>query len=90
MQPTHLHSWDVDEAEAKKIQLRLARLVVSENDFSNVDLIGGVNVRPIATTTVQAAVCVLDVAAMKLVDSAIAQMQSNFQLHRTEQEQVDK
>lgn len=78
MQLTHAHSWDVDEAEAEKIQLHLAPLVVSQDDFSNVDLIGAVSVRPVAATIVKAAVCVLDVAPMRVVDSAMAQMQSNF------------
>ena len=58
VQPTHLHSWDVEEAEAKKVQLRRAPLVVPEDDFSNVDLVGGVSIRPIAATIVQAAACV--------------------------------
>jgi deoxyribonuclease V len=73
-----LHPWDVDENEATQIQLRVASLVVSSDDFTNVGLIGGVSVQPLDDTTIQAVVSVLDLPTMKKVDSATATAKSTF------------
>jgi deoxyribonuclease V len=72
------HTWDVGENEAKQIQLRLAPLVVCKDDFTNVGLIGGVSIRPLDDTTIQAAVSVLDLPTMKKVDSVTASAKSTF------------
>jgi deoxyribonuclease V len=76
MPSSEFHSWDVDENEAKHIQLRLARLVVSVDDFTSVGLIGGVSIRSIDETTVQAAVCVLHLPGMNSAASATARAKS--------------
>jgi deoxyribonuclease V len=75
---TALHSWNVHRHEAEQIQLRLASLVVSVDAFANVALIGGVSVHQVDPTTVQATVAVLDVPAMKLIDSASASAKTSF------------
>src|SRR5437870_2873867 len=69
---TAKHRWDVDAEGAKNIQCRLAPLVVSVDDFAEVQGIGGVSIREPDTTTVQAAVAVLDFTTMKLVETATA------------------
>jgi deoxyribonuclease V len=74
----HIHRWDVDEDEAKQIQLRLAHLVVCKDDFTNVGLIGAVSIRSLDNTTIQTALCVLDLPTMKRVDSATAAARSTF------------
>src|SRR5437879_117351 len=73
------HEWQVDEAEARQLQLRLALHVVSSDDFTRVRLIGGVSIRPIGATIVHAGVCVLDLPTLKVMDSATARATSNFQ-----------
>jgi deoxyribonuclease V len=75
----NFHSWDVDEAEAEQIQLRLAPLIVSVDDFGDVALIGGVSIRQPDPNTVLAAIAVLDVQTMKLVESVTATTKSKFQ-----------
>jgi deoxyribonuclease V len=78
VQPIHPHSWNADENEANQIQLRLAPLVVSNDDFTHLGLIGGVSIRPLDDTTIQAALCILDLPTMKNVDSATATEKSTF------------
>jgi deoxyribonuclease V len=73
------HPWDVDEDEAKEIQVRLSRLVVlCDDDFPGVGLVAGVSVRPVDTTTVRAAIYSLNVPSMETVDSATAAAKSHF------------
>jgi deoxyribonuclease V len=70
--------WDVNQYDAEQIQLRLARLVVSVDDFTDVRLIGGVSIRQSDATTVQAAVAVLDSTTMKLIESVTASAKTAF------------
>jgi deoxyribonuclease V len=72
------HPWDVSEAEAEQIQLRLAPLVVARDDFRDVGLIGAVSIRQPDAATVQAAVIILDLPTMKLIDSATGTAKSTF------------
>ena len=72
------HSWDVDENEAKQIQLRLAPLVVALGDFKSIGLIGGVSIRSIDEMTVQATVCVLHMPGMKKAAAGTARAKSTF------------
>ena len=66
------HPWDVDEDQAKEIQLRLSKLVVLHDGFTSVGLVAGVSIRPVDLTTIRAAICIIDVPSMKTVDTAAA------------------
>jgi deoxyribonuclease V len=62
---------DISEEEAKEIQLRLAPLVSTSDGWRRTGLLGGVSIRPVDRFLVRAAVSVLELASMKMVDSSI-------------------
>jgi deoxyribonuclease V len=67
-----LHSWNVGEADAKQIQLQLAKRVVSRDDWTEIRFIAGIVVRPLNETAVRAAVCVLDLLTLEPIDYGVA------------------
>jgi deoxyribonuclease V len=67
-----VHPWDVTEDQARQIQVRIASLVVSHDDWNALRFVGGVSVRPLDESMVRAAVSILDLETMSLVDSSTA------------------
>ena len=63
--------WNVSEEEAKEIQFRLAPLIVTGDDWRRTGLVGGVSIRPVDRSLVRAAVSILELANMKMVDSSV-------------------
>jgi deoxyribonuclease V len=70
--------WDVNQYDAEQIQLRLAPIVVAHDDFGDVAQIGGVSIRQPDAATVQAAVVILDLPSMKMIESATATTKSTL------------
>lgn len=79
MKQKHQHSWDVLPKEAITIQQDLRRLVSLEDDYGDLNLVGGVDVGFEADNTItRAAVVVLSFPDLRLVDSSIARRDTSF------------
>jgi deoxyribonuclease V len=73
------HNWDVDIAEAKIIQEQLRHQVITEDDLGPVRLVAGVDVGFEEDGTVtRAAVAVLALADLQLVESAVVRQPTTF------------
>lgn len=66
------HNWDVTPAQARAIQERLRPEVITQDDLGSVTLVAGVDVGFEASGSVtRAAVAVLTLADLQLVESAV-------------------
>lgn len=75
----HQHPWDVSPAQAREIQNQLRGYIVVESLHTTVTHVAGVDVGFEADNTItRAAVAVLDVDSLALVDSAIARVATSF------------
>ncbi|NWF78240.1 MAG: deoxyribonuclease V [Chloroflexi bacterium] len=74
-----LHGWDVSVAEAREIQLNLARRVVTENEVINPRLVAGIDIsRPDAQGVARGAVVVLRYPEFSMVEVEVAQGKITF------------
>jgi deoxyribonuclease V len=74
-----VHKWDVSPAEARQIQERLRHLVIREDQLGPVRLVAGVDVGFEDNGTVtRAAVAVLNLADLQMVESAVVRQPTNF------------
>ena len=79
MEIYNLHSWQVDVAQAKEIQLRLAKKVVTENEPLKPNLIAGVDISaPNSQGIAQGAVVVLSYPDLDIIEVATAEAKLNF------------
>jgi deoxyribonuclease V len=74
-----VHKWDVSPAEARQIQERLRHLVIREDQLGPMCLVAGVDVGCEDNGTVtRAAVAVLNLADLQMVESAVVRQPTNF------------
>jgi len=72
-----LHSWDITPKEAIALQKKLAGLVQTRNSFEPVRTVGGLDVG-FSGADARAAIAVLDVSSLALIDSAVANVNVSF------------
>lgn len=74
-----LHPWALSTAEARELQARLAPLVVTEDDFERIETVAGVDVGfEDGGSSTRAAVAVLRLADLALLDAAAARRPTSF------------
>ena len=72
-----LHSWDITPKEAIALQKKLAGLVQTGNSFDTIRTVGGVDVG-FSGGGARAAIAVLDVSSLALIDSAVVNVTVSF------------
>ena len=77
MQHRQLHSWDVSPEEARNIQNRLRQLVIRTDELGAVRTVAGVDIG-FKNDVARAAVVVLDLPGLELVDGAIVESPVRF------------
>ncbi len=79
LKPAHLHAWDLTPADARALQLALAGEVELEDRFGEVTLVAGVDIGfEQAGEVTRAAVAVLRLPELDLVESALARCPTRF------------
>jgi deoxyribonuclease V len=74
-----MHAWDVSPKEAVAIQKSLLDRVVLQDDFSEIRTVAGVDVGFEDNNTVtRAAIAVLDIGTLELIESSIARRPTTF------------
>jgi deoxyribonuclease V len=74
-----LHPWALSTAEARELQARLAPLVVTKDDFERIETVAGVDVGfDDGGSSTRAAVAVLRLADLALLDAAAARRPTSF------------
>ena len=77
--PTHHHAWDLSPAEGRELQLALAGTIELEDRFGEVALVAGVDIGfEQAGRITRAAVAVLRLPELALVESALARCPTHF------------
>ena len=75
----NLHSWQVDAVQAKEIQLRLAKKVVTENEELKPRLIAGVDISaPNSQGIARGAAVILSYPDLELIEVKTAETKINF------------
>lgn len=79
MKPKLIHSWNLTESEANRLQQDLAGKVVRVDQFLDIHLVAGVDVAyDEHSDNLVAAVVVLDAGTLNVVETAIAEDQARF------------
>lgn len=79
MLPVIEHAWDISEAEALKLQQKLAAKVVKKDLFDNIQLVAGVDVAYAKESDkLVAAVVVLNADTLEVIETAIAEDNARF------------
>lgn len=79
IRPSITHQWDVSEADAIEIQLKLASEVISDDHFCDIKYVAGVDVAYDEKGNKQfAAAVVLDANSLQLVDFSVTQEAVKF------------
>ena len=74
-----LHRWEVSLAQAREIQLNLARKVITENEVINPRLVAGIDISsPDAQGVARGAVVVLHYPALNIVEVKVAEGKITF------------
>lgn len=73
------HSWNISPAQAIAIQQELRQLAVLQDDFDRITTVAGIDVGfDKITNTGRAAIAVLHLPALELVETAVAEMALHF------------
>ncbi|MDY7019131.1 MAG: deoxyribonuclease V [Chloroflexota bacterium] len=79
MEIYNLHNWQVDIAQAREIQIRLAKEVVTENEEFKPSLIAGVDISAANSQGIaQGAVVILSYPNLELIEVQTAKAKPNF------------
>jgi deoxyribonuclease V len=77
--PAHRHAWDLSPAAARDLQLRLADRVEQADRFGGIDLVAGIDTGfEAAGSITRAAVAVLRLPGLALIESALARRPTGF------------